>query len=120
MTRGFHDVWISLIVVLTAPFLHAAQSTITEAEGNACSGDDRFTLEINPPFGEKNIPLYAGTSPLGDLRLKAAAGIYEVETKSSDVAARTRGVRIETRPDGQAGPPAAGFVEEKVTIRTVR
>ena len=84
------------------------------------SGDDRFDLEISPPFGEENILLYAGTSPLGDLRLKAAAGIYEVETKSSDVAARTRGVRIETRPDGQASPPAAGFVEEKVTIRTER
>jgi hypothetical protein len=71
-------------------------------------------------FGKENILLYAGTSPLGDLRLKAAAGIYEVETKSSDVAARTRGVRIETRPDGQVSPPAAGFVEEKVTIRTER
>jgi len=84
------------------------------------SGDDRFDLEVSPPFGEENILLYAGTSPLGDLRLKAAAGIYEVETKSSDVAARTRGVRIETRPAGQASPPAAGFVEEKVIIRTER
>ena len=77
-------------------------------------------MEVSPPFGEENILLYAGTSPLGDLRLKTAAGIYEVETKSSNVAARTQGVRIETRPEGQASSPAAGFVEEKVTIRMER
>jgi hypothetical protein len=33
--------WVVSIVMLAAPLLYAAQSTITEAEGNACQGDER-------------------------------------------------------------------------------
>ena len=29
------------------------------------SGNDRFDLEISPPFGKENITVYASTSPLG-------------------------------------------------------
>src|SRR3990172_5512770 len=31
------------------------------------SGDDRFELEVNPPFGDENIIIYASTSPLGEI-----------------------------------------------------
>jgi hypothetical protein len=80
---------------------------------------DRFDLAVSPPFGAEDILVYASTSPLGTIDLAAAGGVYQVETRPADVATRTRGVRIEARPD--AGQPvAAGFVEGKVTIRTGR
>jgi hypothetical protein len=33
------------------------------------SGNDRFDLEVTPPFGQEDILIYAGTSPLGDINL---------------------------------------------------
>src|SRR3989338_11019378 len=41
------------------------------------SGNDRFELEVSPPFGEENIVVYAGTSQLGDINLEAQGGVYQ-------------------------------------------
>lgn len=78
---------------------------------------DRFDLAVSPPFGSEDILVYASTSPLGNIDLAAAGGVYQVETRPADVASRTRGVRIEARPVAGA-PAAASFVESKVTVRT--
>jgi len=43
------------------------------------SGNDKFDLEISPPFGEENISVYASTSPLGDIDLHSQGGVYFLE-----------------------------------------
>ena len=40
------------------------------------SGEDKFELEVTPPFGEEDIIVYASTSPLGDIKLEADGEIY--------------------------------------------
>ncbi|MCK7510234.1 MAG: DUF4384 domain-containing protein [Desulfobacterales bacterium] len=49
------------------------------------SGLDKFQLEVNPPFGEENIIVYASVSELGDLNLKEEGSVYAVKTKSKDI-----------------------------------
>jgi hypothetical protein len=80
---------------------------------------DRFDLAVSPPFGAEDILVYASTSPLGTIALAAAGGVYQVETRPTDVAKRTRGVQIEARPSTGL-PVAAGFVESTITIKTDR
>jgi len=33
------------------------------------SGNDRFDLEVTPPFGQEDIVLYAGTAPFCDINM---------------------------------------------------
>ncbi|MBI5887639.1 MAG: DUF4384 domain-containing protein [Deltaproteobacteria bacterium] len=81
------------------------------------SGNDRFTLEVTPPFGSEEVTLYASSAPLGELALKPVAGVYEVLTESKDIGARTRGVKIlEKTAGGKA--QASEFVEEKSAVKT--
>jgi hypothetical protein len=81
------------------------------------AGDDRFELEVSPPFGEENILVYAGTAPLGDLSLQESGGVYQVRTRGADIGLRTRGLKIAERPAGASA--AAEFVEvsERLTTR---
>jgi hypothetical protein len=81
------------------------------------SGNDRFELEVSPPFGEENIIVYASSSPLGDLSLQDVGGIYRVKTAAEDVGERIRGVTITGKAGGK-GTGAAEFFEDKVMIRT--
>ncbi|PKN35765.1 MAG: hypothetical protein CVU61_02790 [Deltaproteobacteria bacterium HGW-Deltaproteobacteria-19] len=88
------------------------------------SGNDRFQLEVVPPFGEEKIMVYASSSPIGDLQLEAAGPVYEVRTKAADMAVKVRGVNIvktpakNAKPDGPGG--GAGFFEASATLRTNR
>ncbi|HUH64858.1 MAG TPA: DUF4384 domain-containing protein [Syntrophales bacterium] len=83
------------------------------------SGDDRFELEVSPPFGEEHIILYTSTSPLGDISLAKEGGVYQVKTKEKDVGIKTRGVKIqETVESGR--PQASEFFEDRMTIKTGR
>jgi hypothetical protein len=81
------------------------------------SGHDRFELEVTPPFGEESIIVYSSRSPLGDINLQDAGGVYQVKTKTSDVEIRTRGVKIKEKGEGKASA-ASEFFEGKVTVRT--
>jgi len=86
------------------------------------SGNDRFTLEVTPPFGLEEVTLYASSSPLGELALKPVAGVYEVLTESKDIGTKTRGVKIleKSAGDGTTGGKAqpSEFVEEKSAVKT--
>ncbi|MEW6615660.1 MAG: DUF4384 domain-containing protein [Thermodesulfobacteriota bacterium] len=81
------------------------------------SGNDRFELEVNPPFGEESVSVYASTSPLGDINVKDIGGVYEVKTKHDDIGARTRGVKLVEKSDTQK-TSASEFFEERATLKT--
>jgi hypothetical protein len=83
------------------------------------SGNDRFDLEVTPRFGEENIFVYASSSPLGDLSLQDAGGIYRVKTTAEDVGEKTRGVKIKEKAAGQ-GIAASDFFEGRLIIKTGR
>jgi hypothetical protein len=81
------------------------------------SGNDRFDLEISPPFGEENISLYASTSPLGDIDLHTQGGVYFVKTKAKDIGARTRGITLTGKSTGKSSY-ASEFYEDKAEVKT--
>lgn len=81
------------------------------------SGDDRFDLEVSPPFGEESIVVYGSTAELGAIETKAEGSVYRVTTRAEDMGEKVRGVRITGRQDKAA---AAEFCEETQSIRTGR
>ncbi len=81
------------------------------------SGNDKFDLEISPPFGEENITVYASTSPLGDIDLHTQGGVYFVKTKANDIGARTRGIKLTGKSTGKSGY-ASEFYENKAEVKT--
>ncbi len=83
------------------------------------SGNDRFDLEVSPPFGEESISLYASTSPLGDIGLSGDGAVYQVITKENDIGIQTRGIKLKERIEG-GKPQASEFFEERMTVTTGR
>ncbi|MBI5195368.1 MAG: DUF4384 domain-containing protein [Nitrospirae bacterium] len=83
------------------------------------SGEDKFELEVTPPFGEEDIIVYASTSPLGDISVEAQGGVYQVKTGAGGVGDRTRGVKIKEKTGSKEGMPSE-FFEDKVVVRTER
>ncbi|MDA3834581.1 MAG: DUF4384 domain-containing protein, partial [Spirochaetales bacterium] len=81
------------------------------------SGNDRFDLEINPPFGEENISVYASTSRLGEIDLHSQGGVYFVKTKAKDIGAKTRGITLTGKSTGKTGY-ASEFYENKAEVKT--
>ena len=81
------------------------------------SGNDRFELQVTPPFGEEGIIVYAGTNPLGDIDLKAIGAVYEVKTKQQDIGVKTRAVKIRPKEGGKDSG-ASEFFEGSVKIMT--
>jgi hypothetical protein len=83
------------------------------------SGDDKFDLEVSPPFGQENVIVYASTSPLGEIRVQTRGGVYQVKTRAHDVALKTRGVKLIQKTEGSPAPPASSdFFEDKVIVIT--
>ena len=81
------------------------------------SGNDRFDLEVSPPFGSEDIILYTSTAQLGDLRLEAQGDVYQVKTKAQDIGINTRGVKVSQAGDNKT-KAAAEFFEEKAAVHT--
>lgn len=81
------------------------------------SGEDRYDLEVTPPFGEENIIVYASTSPLGGLDLAATGGVYQVKTKDTGI--KTRGVKIKAKTN-ESRPETAEFFETSTPVKTGR
>ena len=79
------------------------------------AGEDKFELEVNPPFGEENIIVYASTSPLGEIGLKAEGGVFQVQTKTEDVGIKTRGIKLTQKGEG----PSSGVSEFSEIAATV-
>jgi hypothetical protein len=80
------------------------------------SGNDRFELEVNPPFGDEKILVYASSTELGNISVQAAGAFYEVKTDAEDVGVKTRGIQLKERSGGSK--PTESFYEGKVTIKT--
>ncbi|PIP06247.1 MAG: hypothetical protein COX51_09245 [Syntrophobacteraceae bacterium CG23_combo_of_CG06-09_8_20_14_all_50_8] len=83
------------------------------------SGNDRFELEVSPPFGGEDILVYASTSPLGDINLAAQGDVYRVVSKSADVPMLTRGLKIQEKVSGSKDLPSE-FSEETLSISIVQ
>jgi len=81
------------------------------------SGTDKFELEVNPPFGEESIMIYASVSELGDLTLKQEGSVYAVKTKPRDIGIKTRSIKIKDVSPGNAQQPAE-FSEGAVIVKT--
>jgi hypothetical protein len=81
------------------------------------SGEDRYDLEVSPPFGSEGITVFASTVQLGELDISPVEGVYSIKTKTKDVAMHTRGIRIAAKgANGRDG--AAEFSETELTVRT--
>jgi hypothetical protein len=81
------------------------------------SGNDRFDLEVSPPFGEENIIVYASTAELGTIEATTDGSVYRVTTKTNDIGERTRGISLVETKNKKA---AAEFCEERQSVRTSR
>ena len=81
------------------------------------SGTDKFEMEVNPPFGEESIMIYASVSELGDINLKQEGGVYAVKTKPQDIGIKTRSIKIKDVSPGKAQQPAE-FSEGAVIVKT--
>ena len=81
------------------------------------SGTDKFELEVNPPFGEESIMIYASVAELGDLTLKQEGSVYAVKTKPRDIGIKTRSIKIKDVSPGNAQQPAE-FSEGAVIVKT--
>jgi len=82
------------------------------------SGEDRFDLEVSPPFGRESITVYAGSSQLGDLDLESTSGIYDIKTKPADIGIKTRGVKIKQKGDDGGKKTPVEFSESAVSLET--
>ena len=83
------------------------------------SGQDRFEMEVTPPFGQEDIIVYASTSPLGEINVAPAGGVYEIKTKPDKIAIESRGVSLKEMNPGQK-TKAAEFSESKIIYKTGR
>jgi hypothetical protein len=81
------------------------------------SGNDRFDLEVSPPFGEENIIVYGSTAELGSIETMSEGSVYRVTTQEQDMGQKTRGITITGK---QGKDAAAEFCEETQSIRTSR
>lgn len=81
------------------------------------SPEDRFDLEVTPPFGTEKVIIYASTSHLGELDLTPFGPVYKIRTLSENIGRMTRGVALkEKNPDEKA--KAAEFSEAEINIKT--
>ena len=81
------------------------------------SGKDKFELEVNPPFGEESIMIYASVAELGDIKLKQEGAVFAVKTKSLDIGIKTRSIKIKEVSSGAAQKPAE-FSEGALIVKT--
>ena len=81
------------------------------------SGTDKFELEVNPPFGEESIMIYASVSELGDLNLKQEGGVYAVKDKPRDIGIKARSIKIKDVSPGTVQQPSE-FYEGAVIVKT--
>jgi len=59
------------------------------------AGNDRFDLEVSPPFGSEQVTVYASTQPSGsNLHVQNVGSVYVVKTKPEDISMHTRGIKL--------------------------
>jgi hypothetical protein len=85
------------------------------------AGNDKFDLEVNPPFGDESVMVYASSTPLGEIGVEAKSGVYQVKTQSRDIGIKTRGVKLMGKTDSKMAAhsaAAAEFFEDNVIVKT--
>lgn len=82
------------------------------------SGNDRFDLDVSPPFGKENITVYSSTSPIGDINLEAEGGVYQITTKAKDIGSKTRGVALKEKGTDKEQKMPAEFSETDAVLKT--
>jgi len=88
------------------------------------TGNDKFELEVSPPFGEEHVIVYASSSPLGEISAEARGGVYQVKTQARDIGVKTRGIKLMEKTDSRTStassskPAASEFFEDKVVVKT--
>lgn len=80
------------------------------------SGEDRFELEVSPPFGSEGVIVYASSSQVGEIDLKASGGVYEIKTRAKDIGDKTRGVIIAEKGGEKKGH--SEFSEAAADVKT--
>jgi Protein of unknown function, DUF400. len=88
------------------------------------SGDDRYQLEVGPPFGAESAIIYASTAQLGQINIAdIGAGVYAVNNDLNEVATKSRGINIKLKSeDNQTNGPtaAAEFAEAQANLKTTK
>jgi hypothetical protein len=96
------------------------------------SPEDQFELEVEPPFGQEAIIVYASTAPLGEIDLAPDGGVYKIKTESEKIGlksrevslsekieVRSRGVSLKEKNPGQ-NTRTAEFLEAQLFFTTGR
>lgn len=65
---------------------------------------DRFELEVGPPFGAEQISVYARQTLLGELNTESAGGALRVRSTEGEIPVLLRGIRIKEKRPEQAAP----------------
>ncbi|MBM4137332.1 MAG: DUF4384 domain-containing protein [Nitrospira sp.] len=84
------------------------------------SGEDRFELEVSPPFGSESITVFAGTSQLGEIDLEPVSGIYKIKTGAAKIGSKTRGVMLKESGAGGSQKIPSEFSEIEAILKTER
>ena len=58
-------------------------------------GEDKFMLNVSPPYGEDRIVVYASESPLGEIDTQSIGqGLRSYKGNEKDLAAKSRGIEV--------------------------
>ncbi len=80
------------------------------------SGNDRFDLQVSPPFGEESVLVYASTTPMGEIVIESKGSVYQVKTSDQDIGLQTRGVKLTGKTDGKSA--LSEFFEDRLVVKT--
>jgi len=84
------------------------------------AGNDKFDLEVSPPFGAENVMVYASSTPLGEINVETRGAVYQVKTQTGDIGMKTRGVKLAEKTDSKGASAASEFFEDEVVVKTGR
>jgi hypothetical protein len=116
----YRDAQDKLVQLLPNPYRSANYfngGVVYEIPGN----DDRFDLEVTPPFGIEEVTVYASTASLGAIESVPSGGVLEIRNRPEDVVTATRGVKLVAKGSGHAAQPAvAEFAEAKAILKTTK
>ncbi|MBI3584661.1 MAG: DUF4384 domain-containing protein [Nitrospinae bacterium] len=87
------------------------------------SGEDKFEIEVSPPFGNEEVTVYTSSSQLGDVNVNVYGDVYEIKTKERDIGNKSRGVKIKGKEISSMGTSEAQnipaeFSEVNAVVKT--
>lgn len=82
------------------------------------TGNDKFDLTVQEPFGTEKLVLYGSTSPLGQLDAIDLGAVLQVEESVEEIAAKTRGIAFTTTTEEGRKHQVSEFAEAVVELET--